>query len=52
MNRPPLRGPFTFLAPPLKPRMRDVMVDTGLEAAGNLSLNLTQRRQDSLLFRL
>jgi hypothetical protein len=49
MNGPPLRATLTFFLPPLKPRVRDVMIDAGTQTAGNLALDFAQLCQHRLL---
>jgi hypothetical protein len=49
MRSPPLRGPLAFLPPPLKPRMRDMMLNPLPQACCDFGFDLTQRGQHRLL---
>jgi hypothetical protein len=42
MYRTPDSGAFTFLAPPLQARMRDVVIEAGTQARGDLALDAKQ----------
>jgi hypothetical protein len=39
MNRPTLHAPLTFLVPPLKPSVRDVVVNAGADTTRDLTLD-------------
>jgi hypothetical protein len=51
MDGPPLRAPFTLLTPPLKARVRDMMVDARAQTARDLAFDFAQLSEHRLLRR-
>jgi hypothetical protein len=49
MRRPPPRGALAFFPPPLKPSMRNVMLNPLPQACRDFGFNLAQRGQHRLL---